>query len=148
MLRTFDIILIVAMIVAAAVTYTIKHGAEKQLAEIRQLERKINSERDTLTLLKADWSLLTQPSRLQTLANIYETQLGLQPMDGRQFVDASELPVRPANVAPDPMDPATSVAEILAGQDNIKTGSVQTASHVPAKQAIVIPAVRPARVGQ
>ncbi|MGH6760003.1 MAG: cell division protein FtsL [Phyllobacterium sp.] len=148
MLRTFDLILIVAMIVAAAVTYTIKHGAEKQLADIRQLERRISAEKDTLILLKADWSLLTQPSRLQKLAHIYEAQLNLQPVDGRQFVHASELPVRPANVAPDPMDPETSVAEILAGQDSIKTGSVRTSTHQPTRQAIVIPAVRPARAGQ
>ena len=34
MLRTFDIIMIAAMLVAATVTYTIKYDAEKQIAVI------------------------------------------------------------------------------------------------------------------
>lgn len=99
MLRTFDIILIAMMIAAAAVTYTIKHGAEKQLADIRRLEQRINAEKDTLVLLRADWSLLTQPSRLQKLVDIYQGELNLSPVEARQFVSAQELPpVRPQSL--------------------------------------------------
>ncbi len=63
MLRTFDIILIGLMITAAAVTYKIKHDAENQMAQVNKLQRMITDEKDTIDLLKADWSLLTQPNR-------------------------------------------------------------------------------------
>lgn len=153
MLRTFDIILIAMMIAAAAVTYTIKHGAEKQLADIRRLEQRINAEKDTLVLLRADWSLLTQPSRLQKLVDIYQGELNLSPVEARQFVSAQELPARPAAVAPDPMDPSTNIADLIAGKDPVKTGSVKTAgvktaSHVEKSRGVVIPGTRPVRAGQ
>ncbi len=45
MLRTFDIIMIAAMLVAATVTYTIKYDAEKQIAVIAKLKRQIDSEK-------------------------------------------------------------------------------------------------------
>lgn len=72
MLRTFDIIMIAAMLVAATVTYTIKYDAEKQIAVIAKLKRQIDSEKDTITLLRADWALMTQPGRLQSLVGVYE----------------------------------------------------------------------------
>ena len=72
MLRTFDIILIAAMLVAATVTYKIKYDAEKQIAVINKLKREIRHEEDTIRLLRADWSLLTQPGRLQNLVEVYD----------------------------------------------------------------------------
>jgi len=53
-LRTFDLIMILAMLAAAAITYTIKYDAEKQIAVIAKLQRQIDSERDTIKLLHAD----------------------------------------------------------------------------------------------
>jgi hypothetical protein len=42
--------------------------------------------------LKADWSLLTQPARLQRLAETFATQLKLQPVDPHQIVELKDLP--------------------------------------------------------
>ena len=42
---------------------------------MRKIEAQIRFEEDTIDLLKADWSLLTQPSRLQKLAEIYQAEL-------------------------------------------------------------------------
>ncbi len=85
MLRTFDIILIGLMITAAAVTYKIKHDAEKQMAQVSKIERMITDEKDTIDLLKADWSLLTQPNRLQKLVEIFPGAVG--PAGGRSPTD-------------------------------------------------------------
>ena len=75
MFRTSDIVLIAVMVSAAAFTYKTKREAEDQLAEVRKIEAQIRYEQDTIDLLKADWSLLTQPSRLQKLAEIYQAEL-------------------------------------------------------------------------
>ena len=92
MLRTFDIILIGLMIAAAAVTYKIKHDAEKQMTQVTKLERMINDESDTIDLLKADWSLLTQPNRLQKLVESFQGQLELQQVEAQQIININELP--------------------------------------------------------
>lgn len=94
MFRTSDIVLIAVMVGAAAFTYQTKHDAENQLDAVRKIEAQIRFEEDTIDLLKADWSLLTQPSRLQKLAQTYQSELKLEPVDARQIVSLKDLPVR------------------------------------------------------
>lgn len=94
MFRTSDIVLIAVMVGAAAFTYQTKHDAENRLDAVRKIEAQIRFEEDTIDLLKADWSLLTQPSRLQKLAEAYKSELQLEPVDARQIVNLKDLPVR------------------------------------------------------
>jgi hypothetical protein len=98
MFRTSDIVLIAVMVSAAAFTYKTKHQAEDQLATVRKIESQIRFEEDSIDLLKADWSLLTQPSRLQKLAEMYAAELELQPVEAHQIVGLDELPVRPMEI--------------------------------------------------
>jgi hypothetical protein len=98
MFRTSDIVLIAVMVSAAAFTYKTKHEAEEQLASVRKIEAQMRFEEDSIDLLKADWSLLTQPSRLQKLAEIYATELKLQPVEAHQIVGLDELPSRPVEI--------------------------------------------------
>lgn len=98
MLRTLDIILIVFMTVVAAATYTIKHRAEDKLSEVRRLEAEIRLEKDTIDLLKADWSLLTQPGRLQQLIAAYQAELQLVPTESTQLAQPVELPMLKAEL--------------------------------------------------
>ncbi|ESW68872.1 hypothetical protein NKI32_17770 [Mesorhizobium sp. M0761] len=98
MFRTSDIVLIAVMVSAAALTYKAKREAEEQLASVQKIEAQIRYEEDTIDLLKADWSLLTQPSRLQKLAEIYKSQLALEPVNARQIVGLDDLPAKPLNI--------------------------------------------------
>ena len=95
MFRTSDIVLIAIMVSAAAMTYKIKRDAEVQLSAVRRIETQIRTEEDTIELLKADWSLLTQPSRLQKLSTIYQAQLGLAPVDPHQIGSLADIPDKP-----------------------------------------------------
>ena len=124
MLRTFDIVLIGMMIAAAAVTYKIKHDAEKQMSQVSKLERRINDERDTIDLLRADWSLLTQPNRLQKLVETFQGQLGLQQMEAQQIVNIDELP-QPKPVVDDVANIIEANAGNAASTDATLTGSVK-----------------------
>ncbi|MEO3385505.1 hypothetical protein [Mesorhizobium sp. CAU 1741] len=98
MFRTTDIVLIAAMVAAAGFTYMTKHGAEAELSKLRRLQSDIRLEEEAIDVLKADWSLLTQPSRLQRLAEIYHSELQLAPVESHQFADISELPERPLEI--------------------------------------------------
>jgi hypothetical protein len=122
MFRTSDIVLIAVMVAAAAMTYTIKRNAEVQTATVHKLRAQIHTEEDTIDLLKADWSLLTQPERLQKLTELYQPQLELAPVGARQIVGLGELPPRALtieNLAAEQPEMATD------GQDPIATGGIQ-----------------------
>ncbi|WP_457150344.1 cell division protein FtsL [Mesorhizobium sp. P5_C1] len=106
MFRTSDIVLIAVMVSAAALTYKTKREAEEQLAAVQKIHEQIRYEEDTIDLLKADWSLLTQPSRLQKLVDLYKSQLELQPVSARQIVGIGDLPAK-----------ALDIQDILKGRE-------------------------------
>jgi cell division protein FtsL len=103
--RTSDIVLIAVMVSAAALTYKTKRDAEEQLAAVQKIHAQIRYEEDTIDLLKADWSLLTQPSRLQKLTVLYKAQLQLEPVTAHQIVGVGDLPAK-----------ALDIDDILAGR--------------------------------
>ena len=125
MFRASDIVLIAAMVAAAAFTYKTKHEAEDRQATLRKIEQQIRFEEDTIDLLKADWSLLTQPARLQKLARTYEAELGLQPLEAKQIVGLEEVPAKPLTIEDLSSQPLGGMAESGTGdKDNIVTGGV------------------------
>ena len=93
MLKAFDIVLVGLMVVAATITYSIKHKADEKQKEVERLEAEIKLERDTIELLRADWALLTQPNRLHKLVNAYTDQLKLEPTAPTQLARPAELPM-------------------------------------------------------
>ena len=121
MFRTSDIIMLTVIVASAAFTYKVKHEAEDRLSEIRKIEAQIRFEEDTIDVLKADWSLLTQPARLDKLAKVYEGELGLKTTEAKQIVRLSELPERPLTIE-DLVSDTTDLA--AAGADPVTTGAV------------------------
>ncbi|RWH16017.1 hypothetical protein [Mesorhizobium sp.] len=124
MFRTSDIVLIAVMVSAAALTYKTKREAEDQLAAVQKLQAQIRYEEDTIDLLKADWSLLTQPARLQKLAEIYKSQLGLEPLNAHQIGG----PMKPLNIEDLSSQPLGGMADNSGkgpsdGKDPVVTGS-------------------------
>ncbi len=129
MLRTLDVALIGVMVAAAAFTYQVKQRAERQVEEIHQLEARIRLQEGTIDLLKADWSVLTQPSRLQKLITAYQSQLGLETIQPTQVATLNDLPSYPKPA--DPPVPSLSpnappaVARAVPPVDTTATGSVR-----------------------
>jgi len=91
-------VLIAVMVAAAAFTYKTKHDAEDKYSEVRKLEAAIRYEEDSIDVLKADWSLLIQPARLQRLVETFGEQLKLQPVDPHQIVELGNLPEKELEV--------------------------------------------------
>ncbi len=119
--RTTDIVLIAVMVAAAAFTYKTKHDAESQYAELRKVEEQIRFEKDLIDVLKADWSLLTQPARLQRLTEQYHEELGLAPVEATQIGSLSELPPKPLAIE-DLIMREAGVAD--GGTDQLATGGI------------------------
>jgi hypothetical protein len=129
MIRTTDIALFTLMIAAAAGTYKIKAEANSKQNEIRRIERQIAVEEDTIDLLEADWSMLTQPERLQKLVEKHAGELALQPIEARQVVSVRDVPEKGA--VPDEDVIAETIAKMAKEKgekpeatDETETGSV------------------------
>ncbi|EAU42834.1 hypothetical protein FP2506_08331 [Fulvimarina pelagi HTCC2506] len=114
MMRTLDILSIVALISAASWTFHVKHDADLVETEIRKMERKIAAEKETIAILSADWTLLNQPGRLQSLSETYADELKLVTVRPDQIVAEHQLPAPPEPKAPDTDEIG---AELVASND-------------------------------
>jgi hypothetical protein len=121
--RTSDIVLFAVMVAAAAFTYKTKHEAEDRLAGVARIQSEIRMEEETIDILKADWSLLTQPSRLQKLSDIYQAELNLVPVEAGQIVGLDDLPARPLTIEDLSNERLGGMAEVPL--DDQATGAVQ-----------------------
>lgn len=114
-------VIVAVMVGGAALTYQTKHeaiGAAEQVAELR---RQIELQRNALSLLTAEWSVLTQPSRLQDLIERHPEDFPLAAYGIDQVVRIGDLPMPPEPEPPQPELPepespeATTVATIAGG---------------------------------
>ncbi len=114
MLRLANIALVLALIVSAVFLYSIEHKTREAERQVASLKSQINEERETIRLLRAEWSNLTRPQRLQKLA---QRHLGLNPVKPGQKVRrrnlGTVLPERPA-VVPHAAD-RDPIADMLKG---------------------------------
>src|SRR5262245_57531810 len=91
-MRLINLIVVVALVCAAAYVYKIKFDSTVQAERVAKLRNEIRHERETVAALRAEWSLLDNPTRIQGLANRHLT---LVPMDATQVENFDRLPDRP-----------------------------------------------------
>lgn len=115
MLRIINTVLVVAVLAAGFVIYSLEHrtrGAERRIAAIND---QLGEERDAMKLLTAEWSHLTRPVRLERLAR---GELGLGPVDVLQLAKPDEVAGRlaerpPENPAESSKDPIADMLKVL-----------------------------------
>src|SRR6476659_4476414 len=83
MLRFFNICLSLALVVLAYVIYQVKYDTRSLDVDIASLSKDIEAERDAVAVLRAEWSLLNRPERIERLA---EKHLKLAPTRPQQLV--------------------------------------------------------------
>jgi len=83
MLRFVNICLVLGLVALAYVIYQVKYEARGLDAEIASIGKKIDEERDAIAVLRAEWSLLNRPERIERLAQKY---LKLAPAKPLQLV--------------------------------------------------------------
>lgn len=99
--RIVNVGLVLAMIGGAVVTYNLKHDTEKAAARVSRLHTGIAKEREAIAFLKAEWSMLSQPGRLQQLIARYQDHFRLEPFSASQVATLDEIPLRAVNVEPE-----------------------------------------------
>lgn len=96
MLKIVNAFLVMAVLVSGYALYTLEHATRSEERSIAMTKRKIDEARESVKLLKAEWSSLTRPERIQKLA---EQNLQLEPTRAQQFVSLDDLMTKvPATV--------------------------------------------------
>jgi len=83
MLRFVNICLVLALVALAYVIYEGKYEARALDQDIGGLRKEIETERDAVAVLRAEWSLLNRPERIERLA---QKHLKLAPARPAQLV--------------------------------------------------------------
>jgi hypothetical protein len=123
MLRLLHVLVVAALVFAAADVYKIKFDSTLQAERVAKLRAEVRRERDAIAALRATWSELDNPERLQVLARRH---LPLKPTDVSQYDQLDRLPERPPQVVPPiETDPIAS----LIGRDVDATGSIPARAH-------------------
>ncbi|HSA67572.1 MAG TPA: hypothetical protein VLE24_07905 [Methyloceanibacter sp.] len=118
MLRFVNICLVLALVALAYVIYEGKYEARALDEDIGGLRKDIETERDAVAVLRAEWSLLNRPERIERLA---EKHLKLAPARPQQLVtldtvsdnDFERARIEAADEAlPAPSGPANKVKSV------------------------------------
>jgi cell division protein FtsL len=118
MIRLLNICVIVALVCAAVYVYRIKFESTRKAEQVARLRLDIRREHDGIAELRAEWSKLDNPTRIQQLA---QRHLTLKTIDSHQFDALDHLPDRPPDlVPPDSPDP---IGNLLESRD-VPTGSI------------------------
>ena len=114
MMRLLNICMIVALVLAAAHVYKIKFESTRQGQRVAKLRLDISREQDAIAALRAQWSKLDTPARIQDLARRH---LALRPVEARQYDRLDNLPERSPDLVPieeaDPIGIMIAHPEIL-----------------------------------
>jgi hypothetical protein len=101
MIRWLQVISVLAAAGSAVFVFQVKYHAERVAERAAELQRRLDQENETISLLQAEWSLLIQPARIQELVTRHADLLKLQPLDPSQITKLERLPMRPKGPAPD-----------------------------------------------
>lgn len=92
MIRIINFALLAIMIAGAAVTYEMKHRAEQVAVKVARLNANVTKEKEAIAELKAEWSVLSQPGRLQAVIAKYQDHFRLEPFLASQVATFDEIP--------------------------------------------------------
>ena len=122
MLRVLHIGVLAALVLAAADVYKIKFDSTLQAERVAKLRTEIRRERDAVAALRAEWTALDGPERIQALARRH---LPLKPIDVTQLDNLDQLPDRPIDLVP-PVDAIGAPVDVEPHGDR-PTGSISQA---------------------
>jgi hypothetical protein len=99
-MRWLQAVSVIAVILAAIAVFQIKYRADAVAARVAELQRQVDEEAERLSLLKAEWSYLIQPGRIQGLVERHNDRLELQPVEPSQIGRVRDVPMREDARAP------------------------------------------------
>lgn len=136
MIRAATILWVALAALVGVGLFQLKHEVQALDEELVRLNRRIAEEHRTIHVLKAEWSYINQPQRLERLA---QRHLDLVPMKPQQITRLADLPRRPPEPVAAAGEPAPAVLPAPTSPQSRLIGSRATGTSTPR-------AVQPARV--
>lgn len=91
MFKLANFTLVLVTLGTASVLYNLEHTTRSHERIIVKAKAEMVDNAEAIKLLKAEWSSLTRPERIQLMA---EKHLGMKRLEPDQIVSAAELPAR------------------------------------------------------
>jgi hypothetical protein len=110
---------------AGGVLFQTSYDVQDLEEKLAGLNRKIIQEQESIQVLKAEWSYLNDPSKLEHMAQAY---LALQPTEPRQYLAMDVIPMRPADAVPPPAQALPGVVPLPPMVRAPGTGNSQVAA--------------------
>ena len=117
-MRFLNLCVLMLLVAAAAYVYEIKFESTLRAERVAKMRGDILRERDAIAALRAEWTTLENPARVQGLARRH---LRLRPAEATQYDSLDRLPERMPVVMQAP--PADAIADTIEDL-NLVTGSV------------------------
>ena len=128
-MRIIHLLVIGGLVFAAAYVYRIKMESTERTERVLRLHAEIREQRDAIAVLRAEWSKLDAPLRLQGLA---ERHLQLKPLNAAQYDSLKNLPERPPSpVKPDSPDPIGAMINTIEVSSDAATVTGSLPAKVP-----------------
>ena len=131
-MRIIHVLVIGILVFAAAYVYRIKMESVGRTERVLQLHADIRAQRDAIAALRAEWTKLDSPQRLQGLV---ERHLPLKPINANQYDSLKNLPERPPNFNRDPDPIGAMISELQAKTNAATSGPPEVTGSIPAAPA-------------
>ncbi|PKR90027.1 hypothetical protein CXZ10_01140 [Pleomorphomonas diazotrophica] len=95
MTRYINALLVFLMVLSAAAVYDMKYEAEIAAENIKQKQAEIAQAHEDISLLKAEWALLTRPARMRDLLERHKDILSLTPLSSDHIGTLADIPEKP-----------------------------------------------------
>jgi cell division protein FtsL len=96
MIRLLHLVVIGCLVAAAVTLYQVKYQSTAHVQRIAKLRSEIRAERERISWLRAEWTRLAAPDRIQDLA---QRHLGMRPATPVQPAAIAALPDKPSSSA-------------------------------------------------
>jgi len=114
-MRLINILVIGLLVLAASYVYKIKFDSTRQASRVSTLAGELREERIAIARLRADWSQLDTPGRIEGLA---QRHLQLRAIVPTQFDSLDRLPDKPQ------FPPADAALSVMSSPAPDTTGSI------------------------
>ncbi len=136
MIRPTSLVLLALAAAAGGALFHVSFEVSALDDRLAELNKNIRDDREAIHVLRAEWSFLNQPERLEELARRH---LDLMPVAGNQLTGAGTLPVRPESEIPG-LPPGQAPAD-LETAISLVAGAPRAKPAVPGRPAVAAQAV-------
>lgn len=128
MIRALNLGMLALTVMICFGLYRVTHAAQEREGDLKRVEAEIIEQQRAIDVLKAEWTHLSQPGKVQAMAARY---LDLQPMKATQIAYLNDIPMRPEGGAS--MDDIAAIPFAQSGAEPIYDESAPVPKSKPAR---------------